>query len=56
MEQKKPSFEREKIPANVVNQNSYFLVSVFSAGLFLTVVLFLGFNFILIIKNSYYLH
>lgn len=54
MGQKKSSFEHEKIPANVINKNSYFLISVFSTALFLAVVLFLGFSFLLIIKNSYY--
>lgn len=53
MGQKKSSFEHE-IPAKVINQNSYFLISIFSAGIFLMVVLFLGLSFLLIIKNSNY--
>lgn len=54
MSQKKSSFQHKRRPTNFINQNSYFLISIFSAVLFLIVTLFLGFSFLLIVKNNYY--
>lgn len=52
MGQKKLSLEHEKIPSNFINQNYYFLISLFSVSLFVIITLFLAFSILFIVKNG----